>query len=457
MSKQLIGWILAGIAVLWWLGYSLYQKGFLGNNWAPEIMSQVPNQFDQFVYFKIDTDLVDYLIKNGWLAMSGEDFRTISKTIDSMVMYQYMTGETAYSLLFVKDNGGFTLEKAQQLWLIPSAEGYVSVKAGKDILIYGDTGSIAYFQDYRGDTLAQNLDLKQYFKDFWSHNVGFVSKPLKAAGINPMIAQFADKLKYTQVMSKIGDQLAGTLRMQFEENTLPELQDSIRSELITTASVDSSLVIEIKNLLKLFSVEKAQFASLAGLWLWQVSPEIGTLLQTKDYETLYDVLNGQMMFEMKPSDSILWVSAKLVFQNPGFVWIVDALSPVLGGLLSNIVGSGNVSVTKGSGAVDFHIISPLVGLMGSGDTEPQKTSSLSVYSKESHDVLGIFETPSTGTLGKNIKSNHPNTLAVFYSQGPQVNSMVWLPVAQEGSGMVALEGSVYLDKRNALVVEFLQK
>jgi hypothetical protein len=71
--------------------------------------------------------------------MSGEDFRGIAKTIDSMVMYQYMTGESAYSLLFVKDNGGFTLEKAQQLGLIPSAEGYESVKVGKDILIYGDT------------------------------------------------------------------------------------------------------------------------------------------------------------------------------------------------------------------------------------------------------------------------------------------------------------------------------
>jgi hypothetical protein len=46
---------------------------------------------------------------------------------------------------------------------------------------------------------------------------------------------------------------------------------------------------------------------------------------------------------------------------------------------------------------------------------------------------------------------------VFYSQGPQVNSMVGLPVAQEGDSMVALEWSVYLEKRNALVVEFLQK
>jgi hypothetical protein len=53
--------------------------------------------------------------------------------------------------------------------------------------------------------------------------------------------------------------------MQFEENTLPEFKDSISSTLISNASIDSSLVIEIKDLLKLFSVEKAQFASLAGL------------------------------------------------------------------------------------------------------------------------------------------------------------------------------------------------
>jgi hypothetical protein len=77
--------------------------------------------------------------------------------------------------------------------------------------------------------------------------------------------------------------------------------------------------------------------------------------------------------------------------------------------------------------------------MGSGTTEPQKTSSLSVYNKDSYDILGIFEIPSTGTLGKNITTKHPNTLAVFYSQGPQVNSMVGLPVAQEGDSMVALE------------------
>jgi hypothetical protein len=61
----------------------------------------------------------------------------------------------------------------------------------------------------------------------------------------------------------------------------------------------------------------------------------------------------------------------------------------------------------------------------------QVKSSLSLYTHNDTEVLSLFESPSTAVLDKNIPTHKPNTIAVFYSQGPEVNSMVGLPVAQE--------------------------
>lgn len=434
------------------------QKGFLWWWSAPEIMSFVPNQFDQFVYFSVDDDLLDYLVENWSVAVSGEDFRSLAETIDTIVMYQYATGDIAYSVLFVKDNGGFTIEKAQQLWLIPEATGYSSASLGGNIIAYGDEASLGFLKDFQGLKVSQNQDLKTYFKNFWSHNVGFVSTPLQSwLGANPLVAQFANKLKYTQVMSKIGKKISGTLRLQFDGDVLPEIKETFSSSLLSTASSDSSLAFEFHNLLSLFSLQKSQFSSLAGMGLNQVSPEVGWLLTTADYESLYDIFNGQIMFAMKPSPSMIGMSAKLVFSTPWLLPLVDKLSPVLGGLISNVVGSGNVSVEKSSGSVNFKIVSPVLWGEGSGVLEPSLSSSLSVTTIDGKETLSLFDTPSSWTLGQSVQLSHPNTLAIFYSQGPQVNSMVGLPATQEGSWLVAIEGTLYMDGRQALEIEFIQK
>lgn len=456
MSKQLLGWILAGVAILWWLWYSLYQKWIFVTNSTPEIMKFVPNQFDQFVYFSVDDQLVEYLIKNGSLAMSGEDFKTIAKTIDSMVMYQYLSGDVPYSLLFVKDNWGFSLENAQKLGLIPDAEWYSSKNISKDIIVYGDASSMNFFDNYKDIPVYDNKDLHAYFKDFWSHNVGFVSTPLKSVGNNPLIAQFANTLKYTQVKSTIGEKLSWVLRMQFDSDVLPTIVSDFSPNLMASASSESSIVLEFKKLLELFSVQKSQFSTLASLWLWQVSPEVSTLLTSKDFESLYDVLNGNIMFEMKPSPSMIWMSAKLVFSTPGIYSIVDKLSPVLAWLFSNIVGTGNVTVDKKENKLSFNMISPLLQIE-TGENQIDIQNSLSVSVAANTETISLFDVASESVLWSTISPTKANTVAVFYSQWPQVNSLVGLPAVEEGTWMVAMEWSVYLDGRNALMIEFKQQ
>jgi hypothetical protein len=83
--------------------------------------------------------------------------------------------------------------------------------------------------------------------------------------MNPMVAQFASKLKYTQVLSKIGPAMEGTIRMQFDGEVLPDLKDSFTPTLLSQSAEQSTMIAEIHNLLSLFGVSKESFTALAGL------------------------------------------------------------------------------------------------------------------------------------------------------------------------------------------------
>ena len=432
----------------------------------PDILGYVPAEFDQIVYIDVNSDLADYVSKtNTNPDIDATVLADLHTKIKSIVMYQWYDGTTPHGLVIMHSLVDDADTIAKQLGLLPDDPTYIAKVLADNITAYGDQAALDFLDIARGTALTTKTEITDFFAALDDHQVAFISTPGDQSWSNPMIAQFADQLSYTLVKTRLGDKLSGTVRLLFGKDILPTKDISFTPTMIAQAPADSSVAIEMSGLLSLFALEKSQFTMLATLGLGQANPNISAAMTTADYERMYDMLDGQMMLSVSPSPSLFGMSAQLMTSVGWLFDMMTKISPAISELAGGIFGSGNIVSTITSDEITFTVNSlfPEVwtGENWTGDALQVAMTEypvLQITPKGDGDLLRVFPTDATGTLDISFGTLDPNTIAVLYSQWPEVTAALGLPMVDTSSEeMVAIKGMLSIIDARQLQLRFEQE
>jgi len=344
------------------------------------VVDYIPAVFDQVLVLDVDQELRDVALMSNDLE-DKETFVGLLNSLEEVVVYQGSTPDAVHNVLIMQGNEQFSIDEVAAMGLLVADDTYDYKALWEEVWAYGSAEWIAYMESALSKQAINDDSFRVFDRARRSgkYNVWFFSRPVLWDQVNPIAAQFAQRLEYTYLLSHINStEPSGRLTMQLADWTIQSGWTPLASKIVSKLADTPWFFIEMSDILSIVWVDKAQLQLFAPTLLAQVGA--WSWIDADDITAIGNALEWNVAIVLTPSllsPAQLW--GHIVFEDPELFTTLQKLSPAMRGLVDMITGWAELmqleeviteneliyAVTTGTG--DESISFPLVQLSKNPD------------------------------------------------------------------------------------------
>lgn len=300
--KVVAVFVILNIFIMWWFFLSQKKARF------DKIFSYVPSSIDQAVIIHPNNDKQDLLTSNGIQQFNWE-IETILKESNTIIIAQENNLENPSNMIFI-DNSSLDKQKLLKLMNQWWETKYIYENLDDFTTVFGKPSDIEKLET--SNKLFDNEKLKSLNKIFSKYTISLVSKPINNLPTNSILGQTINSSQYFVAWANVlKDKIDIQTHIIYKENQEIVEDYTFESNFDKYADQDNILFLELWNIAK----QTGLTAKVLEENIKLISSVYGFNLDDKDYNAIFDSIDGNMWILVNKSNNIFNLGIAMLLDN----------------------------------------------------------------------------------------------------------------------------------------------